>query len=154
MMNMSYRDGFTLIELMIVVAIIACLSILSVPSLLKVLAKAKRTEAYLYLRAIAQAEKIYYAEHGRYTTILNGPNGLGWKPEGSYNYTYGFTGTQEGVGHFIGKLGTPALSLSGAQISDNRFTIAAAGNIYGETPDILTIDEQGVITLISDALQK
>lgn len=149
---MTNSAGFTLIELMIVVAIIACLSLLSVPNLMKVLAKAKRSEAYLYLRSIAQAEKVFYAENGRYTTTLNGSEGLGWKPEGSYNYTYGFAGTQQGVGHFIGKFGTAASALSAAKISDDRFTIVAAGKIYGETPDILTIDEQGTITLVSDAL--
>ncbi len=149
----THPRGFTLIELMIVVAIIACLSILSVPHLMKTLAKAKRSEAYLYLRAIAQAQKVYYAEHGRYTATLNGPEGLGWTPEGFYNYTYGFAGSQEGVGHFIGKYETPASALSAAQISDNGFTIAAAGRIYGDTHDILTIDEQGRITLVQDALQ-
>ncbi len=152
-MNNRYREGFTLIELMIVVAIIACLSMLAVPNLMKVLAKAKRSEAYLYLRTLAQAQKIYHAEHGKYTTTLNGQGGLGWRPEGSYNYTYGFAGTAEGVGHFVGKLGTSASSLSAAKIGDTTFTIAAAGKIYGDTVDILTINEEGTLTQVSDALQ-
>ncbi len=152
MINQS-RKGFTLIELMIVVAIIACLSMLAVPNLMKVLAKAKRSEAYLYLRTLAQAQKVYHAEHGKYTTTLNGPGGLGWKPEGSYNYSYGFAGTAEGTGHFIGKLETAATALSAAKIGDTTFTIAAAGKIYGQTLDILTINEEGTICLISDSLQ-
>ena len=110
------------------------------------------SEVYLYLRTMAQAQMVYYAEHGHYTTTLQGRDGLGWSPEGSYNYTYGFGGTQEGVGHFVGKLGTPASGLSAAKIDDEGFTIAAAGKIYGETLDILTIDETGAITLVSDAL--
>jgi len=144
--------GFTLIELMIVVALIASLSMLTVPHLMKVLAKGKRSEAYLYLRTLMQAEKLYFAEHGRYTMVLQGHGGLGWKPEGLFNYTYGFASTPEGVGHFIGALKTPASALSGATIGENTCTIAAAGKIYGDKIDILTINEQGEISILSDAL--
>ncbi len=28
------------------------------------------------------AEKSYWAEHGHYTTVLNGKDGVGWQPEG------------------------------------------------------------------------
>ncbi len=147
------RNGFTLIELMIVVALIAFLSMLAVPNLMKVLAKAKRSEAYLYLRTIAQAQKVHYAEYGTYTTTLNGKGGLGWRPEGVFNYTYGFPGTPEGVGHFVGALKTPVSALSVGKIGDSTFVIAAAGRIYGEQLDILTINEQGEIALVSDALQ-
>jgi prepilin-type N-terminal cleavage/methylation domain-containing protein len=149
----STKTGFTLIELMIAVALIACLSMLAVPNLMKVLAKAKRTEAYLYLRTIAQAQKIYFAEHGRYTSILHGKGGLGWKPEGHHIYTYGFPGTTEGSGHFLGSLKTPVSSLSAGQIGQSSFTVVAAGNIYGDEIDILTINERGDITLVHDALQ-
>ena len=147
------KHGFTLVELMIVVALVACLSMLAVPHLMKVLAKAKRSEAYLYLRTLAQAQKLYCAEHGRYTCVLNGKGGLGWKPEGFFNYTYGFPGTTEGTGHFIGALKTPASELASAQVGEATFTIAAAGKIYGEKVDILTINELGEIVLISDALE-
>lgn len=152
-MNCSSQRGFTLIELMIAVALIACLSMLAVPNLMKVLAKAKRTEAYLYLRSIAQAQKMHFAEHGAYTTSLNGKGGLGWKPEGHHIYTYGFPGTAEGVGHFLGSLKTAASSLSAGHIGESTFTVAAAGKIYGDEIDILTINERGEITLVNDALQ-
>ena len=52
-----FGRGFTLIELMIVVAIIAFLSIIAVPNFFKFLAKAKRSEAYMNLSSIYTAQK-------------------------------------------------------------------------------------------------
>ena len=142
------KQGFTLLELMIVVAIIACLSILSVPRLMKTLAKAKRSEAYVYLRTIAQAQKVYFAEQGTYSTSLKE---IGWKPEGAFNYTYGLPGTQEGEGCFVGKLGTPSSFLKGG-ITKKGFVISAAGTIYGDAPDVLTVNQEGVIEVVQDGL--
>ncbi len=150
---MKQREGFTMIELMIVVAIIAFLSILSIPSLMKVLAKAKRTEAYLYLRTLAQAQKVYYAEQGAYTKKLSGADSIGWKPDGSHTYTYGFSGTEEGVGHFIGTSEAASSALKGSQVRSHSFVIVAAGKIYGERPDLLSIDQTGTIKLVYDSLK-
>lgn len=147
---MKQRKGFTLIELMIVVAIIAFLSVMSVPRLMKTLAKARRTEAYINLRALADAEKVYWAEHGTYTKNLTGSDGLSWKPDGALFYTYGFSSGSQS--HVVGLYKTPASTLAGASVSRTGFTIYAAGNIYGEKPDILSIDERNNITIISDAL--
>ncbi len=142
------KQGFTLLELMIVVAIIACLSMLSVPHLMKTLAKAKRSEAYVYLRTIAQAQKIYFAEQGSYSSSLKE---IGWSPEGAFNYTYGLPGTQEGEGCFIGKLGTPSSQLRGG-ITKKGFIVSAAGTIYGEVADIVTINQDGDIVIVQDGL--
>lgn len=145
-------EGFSLIELMIVVAIIAFLSMISVPAMMKFLAKAKRAEAYIHLRTLANAQKIYWAEFGKYTKNLGGAEGLGWKPEGTHNYTYGLSGGSAGESHFIGQLKTPASDLAGAHVSRDGFAIYAAGHIYGEKPDILAIDQNNVISIVSDAL--
>lgn len=145
--------GFTLIELMIVVAIIAFLSMISIPSLTKFLAKAKRSEAYVNLGSLAMAQKAYWAEHGKYTNVLNGENSLNWKPQGNFQYTYGFADGGEGTSHFTGKLNTPASALSGSTISSDGFKIYAAGDIDGDgQPDILSVDENSVITLVKDDL--
>lgn len=149
---MIKQKAFTLMELMVVIAIIACLSALALPNLMKFLAKAKRTEAYLYLRILGQAEKAYFAEHGMFTKNITGPQGLGFIPEGTCNYTYGFPQGAAGESYLVGSLNTPASALKGASLTKNGFVICAAGLIYGDKPDVLSIDQNMVIKIVSDAL--
>ncbi|HXW86419.1 MAG TPA: prepilin-type N-terminal cleavage/methylation domain-containing protein [Candidatus Bathyarchaeia archaeon] len=155
------KTGFTLIELMIVIAIMALLAMMAVPSFTRFLAKAKRAEAYMHLSAIYMAQKAYWAEHGTYSATLLGANGVGWKPEGykgggaqeNFYYTYGFGGGSEGSGYFTGKLTTPASNLSMSRADDKGFIAVAAGDIDGDgKPDILTIDENNVIKIVQDDL--
>jgi len=114
------KKGFTFIELTIVVAIIAFLAVVSVPSFNRFLAKSKRAEAYMNLNSIYAAEKAYWAEHGKYSSKLSGKDSVGWQPS-SYNgggknekfyYTYGFAGS-EGTNYFTGNLETQASVMSG-----------------------------------------
>lgn len=153
--------GFTLIELMIVIAIIAFLAMVSVPSFMRFLAKAKRAEAYMHLSSIYAAEKSYWAEHGTYSSTLSGDGGIGWKPEGyagggkneKFYYTYGFGGGGEGRGYFTGKLETPASHLSIAKADKDGFVAVAAGDIDGDgKPDILTVDQNNTIKVVQDDL--
>jgi prepilin-type N-terminal cleavage/methylation domain-containing protein len=154
------RAGFTLIELMVVVAIVVFLTMLAVPNFSAFLAKAKRTEAYANLHAIYAAQKAYWAEHGTYALALAGPQGAGWQPEGykgggekeNFYYTYGVPGA-EGVHYFTGKLKTPASLLSGGYANKDGFVAVAAGYINGsKKPDVLTIDQDNRITIVQDAL--
>lgn len=143
------KRGFTLIELMIVVAIIAFLAMVSIPSFKKFLSKAKRTEAHMNLNALATAEKIYWAEHGTYSNDLQA---LGWEPEGEILYTYGFPGS-EGKNFVKGKLGAPASHLSGARANGQGFVVVAAGDIDGDGKvDILSIDQNKKLTVVQDDL--
>jgi len=64
------RHGFTLVELMVVVAIIGILAALGVPQFQKFQAKAKQSEAKTILAAIYSAEKSYQAEQNTYTACL------------------------------------------------------------------------------------
>ena len=79
---MKHTRGFTLIELMIVVAIIAFLSMVAIPSFMRFLSKAKRAEAYMNLGSIYVAQKAHWAEKGSYSINLSGKDGVGWQPEG------------------------------------------------------------------------
>lgn len=147
------KFGFTLIELMIVIAIIAFLSMITVPSLFKFLSKAKRAEVYVNLSSLALAEKAYFAEHGKYTQDIGSVSGLNWKPEGDINYTYGFGQGQEGVNYFTGSLKAPVSALAQAKISDNDFLILAAADIDNDGQyDIVGIDKNNKIKIISDDL--
>lgn len=146
---------------MIVVAIIAFLAMVSVPTFTRFLAKAKRAEAYMNLSSIYAAEKAYWAEHGTYTDILFGDGGAGWKPEGykgggageNFYYSYGFGAGSEGRNFFTGKLGTSNGNLGRSRADQNGFVAVAAGDIMGNgKPDILMVDENNKITVIQDAL--
>lgn len=158
---MKLLRGFTLIEIMIVVAILAFLAMVSVPSFMRFLAKAKRTEAYMNLGSLYVAQKSYWAEHGRYSNVLNGPGGIGWQPEGysgggkkeRFYYTYGFSQGQEGQNYFTGKLETPASALEGTMLQEQAFIIGAAGDIAGSGKiDLLTVNQHNDIKIVKDGL--
>jgi len=148
------KRGFSLIELLIVVAIVAFLSALTIPSLMKFLAKSKRAEAYMTLRALYLAEKAYQLERGTYSAVLIGSpqEAIGWKPEGKLLYTYGFPGA-DGRSCIVGELKAPGSALQGAGLNDKGFVIAAAGDIDGDGQfDVITIDQNGTITVVVDDL--
>ena len=79
--------GFTLIELMIVVAIIGILAAIAIPNFLRYQAKSKQTEAKANLGAIFTSEVSYKAERDTYTKRGN----LDWAPTGKTRYSYSVT---------------------------------------------------------------
>jgi type IV pilus assembly protein PilA len=102
------KKGFTLIELMIVVAIIGILAAIAIPNFLRFQLKAKTSEAKVNLAAIRTAEESYLAEFGSYVVTSATPGGamgptkvafagggaaafdtLGWVPEGQVFFSYG-----------------------------------------------------------------
>lgn len=152
------RSGFTLIELMVVVAIVAVLTMLAVPTFTTFIAKAKRTEAYTNLHALYAAQKAYWAEHGTYTTQLGGTDGLSWKPNGykgggkqeNFYYTYGVPGS-EGVNYFTGKLEAPASALNSGYANKDSFLIVAAADIDNDGMlDIITIDQDNNLKIVQN----
>jgi len=157
------QKAFTLIELMIVVAIIAFLATVAIPQYFTYQAKARQAEVSVILASLHTAQQAYFAEHGEYTNVLNGENGLGWKPEGysgggkgeNFYYTYGFyfPGAQEGVHYFTGKLETSAESMGSCSAEKDGFTAKAAGDILGKKNiDIWQINESRKIENIRNGL--
>jgi prepilin-type N-terminal cleavage/methylation domain-containing protein len=138
------KYGFSLIELMVVVAIMAFLAMIAVPNFNRFLAKAKRAEAYMNLNSIYAAEKAYFAEHGTYSDVLMGEGSIGWKPEGKPYYSYGFAGA-EGRNNFIGK--------AGGQIQGSRADKLGFVAIAASDKDILSVDENNNIVIVKDGLQ-
>jgi prepilin-type N-terminal cleavage/methylation domain-containing protein len=77
MTNRRGQAGFTLIELMIVVAIIGILAAVAIPAFADYMKKSKKTEAALQLNKIGKNDKTYFASNSSYVTV-NGaakPNG-------------------------------------------------------------------------------
>lgn len=159
--HQSNRAGFTLVELMIVVAIIGVLAAIAVPNYQNYAAKARMTEATIGLSAAYKAEKAYSAENNSYTSCLYN---VGFAPDGYPNseryYAIGFdtgaaatvacfgggtrcdnpcfaSGTEGYIGYSANRSATadaPAViaDLAGdAAITSDTITIASFGHIGG-----------------------
>lgn len=74
-MLQRYAHGFTLIELMITVAIIGILVSIAYPSYMDSVRKTRRVEAQTQLLAGMQAQERFYTENNTYTTVVLATSG-------------------------------------------------------------------------------
>ncbi len=79
------KKGFTLIELMIVVAIIGILAAIAIPNFVRFQARSKQSEAKTNLKALFTAQKSYYGEKDKYETD---GSLIGFAPEQGNRYMY------------------------------------------------------------------
>ncbi|HEY3347566.1 MAG TPA: prepilin-type N-terminal cleavage/methylation domain-containing protein [Nitrospirota bacterium] len=82
------KKGFTLIELMIVVAIIGILAAIAIPNFLKYQAKSKQAEAKTNLKGIFTSEVAYFGENNIYATTFSS---MGFGLAGDKAKAYAFT---------------------------------------------------------------
>ncbi len=69
--NQKKQKGFTLIELMIVVAIIGILAAVAIPAFMKYIKKSKTSEARQFVKKISDGARAYYMDnHGSRTSLL------------------------------------------------------------------------------------
>jgi len=69
--TLNSSAGFSLVELMVVVAIIGILAAMSVGQVQKQIAKARQSEVKTNMAAIYSAMKVYQSEFGAYATEFN-----------------------------------------------------------------------------------
>ena len=65
------RRGFTLLEMMVVAAIIGVLAAVAVPGFRKYSARARRSEALLALKTIRDLQVAYYNENTEYSSSFS-----------------------------------------------------------------------------------
>jgi type IV pilus assembly protein PilA len=135
------KKGFTLIELMIVVAIIGILAAIAIPNFLKFQAKSKQSEAKSNLGAVFTGEVAFFGETNRYGQFRE----INWAASGTPRYHYligttlGTAGTWGGndnisnVGMETPLPATPASSWTLASPLNDSTLGAGAAPIYDNT---------------------
>ena len=131
---MRSNKGFTLIELMIVVAIIGILAAIAIPNFLAMQLRSKRAELPSNLDGIRTAEKAYHAEWDAFTTAADTPatqpsraqvtftgggfaafDNLGWKADGNVRGQYDVT------------------AVNAASFQGDDFTATATSDVDGDS---------------------
>ena len=125
------NKGFTLIELMIVVAIIGILAAIAIPNFLNYQCKAKQSEAKSNLGTIRTQQEAYFAEYDGYAVDLTN---LGFETKGTARYTYTSALTGGGAG-FTATADAKADLKSGG--SKDKWTITEAGVLLNDTNECI-----------------
>lgn len=168
-MKRFLEEGFTLVELMVVVAIIGILSAVAIPNFKKYQAKSKTTEAKMQLASVYSYELTAASDYDTFTSCLGD---LGYDPAPRGYYVIGFTGnwrTAEAISAGLttcgatgfhspgtaGTLKTYAAAVTSANLpagttgTQSTFLAGAAGNLDGATYDQWTIDESKNLKQVS-----
>lgn len=139
--NRQDQDGFTLIELMITVAIIGVLAAIAIPNFLSYQARARQSEARAVLSGIYLSEQTYFVANNRFGSMRELAFTYAGASGNSSRYTFR-SPPSGGSGPTTGTLGDDMYApptgvvaqsgtfvLAGANIDPPRFTISATSNL-------------------------
>lgn len=141
--------GFTLVELMVVVAIIGLLSAVAIPNFKKYQAKAKTSEAKLQLASLYSAQTSFFSDYDYYATCLNL---MGFDPSGeaaTRYYAVGFgasvtatvatAAVSAGAISFCGTANTSITAGVSASSSLGHFSYGAGKGVSGLASGLTSI---------------
>ena len=128
-MKRKLKQGFTLIELMIVVAIIGILAAIAIPNFIKFQTRARQSEAKANLKGIFTSKKANYSDALTYNCYA-----CGFVSERGNRYTYRFSGTTSVVwgSDTTGSSSECTTTSAGAEVT-TAFTSNACANIDADS---------------------
>lgn len=122
----AYRRGFTMIEVLVVVAIVGILSAIAIPSYTSYLKRSTRSAAQLHLLDIAHSQQQYLADNRAYAATV-AALGLTTPAKVSDNYIISLSVDAGPPATF-----TATATAKGNQLSDGNLSINSAG---AKTPE-------------------
>jgi prepilin-type N-terminal cleavage/methylation domain-containing protein len=140
------HKGFTLTELLIVLAIITILTMISVPAYIGQQRSAARTEAYSNLQNLRLLEEQFFAENGEYTIALgacaaDNPGNVATIQTGGGDPANAIPGFRPGNGTSYSYCIEQDIDLNGAATATPCFRASAFGNAGTRVDsDVFAID--------------
>lgn len=121
---MKHIKGFTLIELMVVVAVVAILAAVAIPSYQDYIIKSNRAAAQAFMVSVDNREKQYFLDARAYTDVL-GTGGLGMIEPDNVSKFYTITIATSSPPPTFTITATPRTGVS--QASDGNLTLDSTG---------------------------
>jgi type IV pilus assembly protein PilE len=131
MPTFRHRRGFTLLELMIVLVVMAILAAIAVPSYTKYGYRARRSDGQKLLISIANAQERYYALHNAYADLA------------TIGYAASTTATSE-AGYYTASVAVTAVASLDAQAYTATATPVPQGAQARDVCGALTLTSTGV----------